>query len=83
MYQLLDTGFIGLIFSCFNEDVHKVSVSSWGPEVQLPYTLCKPSARKFELVNVMSGRKNPGHSIPVTGREAKFHARACFSDPCN
>lgn len=24
MYQLLDTGFIGLIFSCFNEDVHKV-----------------------------------------------------------
>ncbi|XP_059644719.1 uncharacterized protein LOC132286403 [Cornus florida] len=24
MYQLLDSGFIGLIFSCFNEDVHKV-----------------------------------------------------------
>ncbi|KAK3026081.1 hypothetical protein RJ639_040753 [Escallonia herrerae] len=24
MYQLLDPGFIGLIFSCFNEDVHKV-----------------------------------------------------------
>ncbi|KAL7201746.1 hypothetical protein ACSBR1_033443 [Camellia fascicularis] len=24
MYQLLDSGFIGLIFSCFSEDVHKV-----------------------------------------------------------
>ncbi|MFS7980659.1 putative ubiquitinyl hydrolase 1 [Helianthus anomalus] len=24
MYQLLDSGFIGLIFSCFNEDQHKV-----------------------------------------------------------
>lgn len=24
MYQLLDTGFIGLIFSCFSEDVNKV-----------------------------------------------------------
>lgn len=32
MYQLLDSGFIGLIFSCFNEDVHKVSAFSWGPE---------------------------------------------------
>lgn len=27
MYQLLDTGFIGLIFSCFNEDVNKVTVT--------------------------------------------------------
>lgn len=24
MYQLLDSGFIGLIFSCFNEDQYKV-----------------------------------------------------------
>lgn len=27
MYQLLDAGFIGLIFSCFNEDVHKVCLN--------------------------------------------------------
>jgi len=25
MYQLLDSGFIGLIFSCFSEDANKVS----------------------------------------------------------
>lgn len=24
MYQLLDSGFIGLIFSCYNEDANKV-----------------------------------------------------------
>lgn len=27
MYQLLDPGFIGLIFSCFSEDAHKVLVT--------------------------------------------------------
>lgn len=26
MYQLLDSGFIGLVFSCFSEDANKVSV---------------------------------------------------------
>lgn len=26
MYQLLDSGFIGLIFSCFSEDMNKVCV---------------------------------------------------------
>lgn len=27
MYQLLDSGFIGLIFSCFSEDAQKVSLN--------------------------------------------------------
>lgn len=39
MYQLLDTGFIGLIFSCFNEDVHKVSVASFGIKNVITYTV--------------------------------------------
>lgn len=26
MYQLLDSGFIGLIFSCFSEDANKVGI---------------------------------------------------------
>lgn len=26
MYQLLDSGFIGLIFSCYNEDANKVGL---------------------------------------------------------
>jgi hypothetical protein len=28
MYQLLDSGFIGLIFSCFSEDANKVYVKN-------------------------------------------------------
>jgi len=28
MYQLLDSGFIGLIFSCYSEDANKVGLSS-------------------------------------------------------
>jgi len=34
MYQQLDPGFIGLIFSCFSEDAQKVSVK-WCSFIQL------------------------------------------------
>lgn len=40
MYQLLDSGFIGLIFSCFSEDNNKV------------FVLCLTNvAHHFEYVN--------------------------------
>lgn len=39
MYQLLDSGFIGLIFSCFSEDAQKVSANEIIAEIPTFFNL--------------------------------------------
>lgn len=61
MYQLLDPGFIGLIFSCFNEDVNKVRQLC----ILCNYFLANYFVMAKTGFDEFSGWKNPGHCFSV------------------
>lgn len=61
MYQLLDSGFIGLIFSCYSEDAHKVGriqviafQSLDGKQSQMLRAVPIPSANKSVVIDLES-----------------------------
>ncbi|XP_044487604.1 uncharacterized protein LOC123212505 isoform X2 [Mangifera indica] len=61
MYQLLDSGFIGLIFSCFSEDINKVGriqviafQSSDGKQNQMPRPISLSPVNKNAVINLDS-----------------------------
>ena len=50
MYQLLDSGFIGLIFSCFSEDANKVSIRSLSINRLVKFNLFR---KKIQLLDIL------------------------------
>ncbi|KAM7480373.1 hypothetical protein LguiA_028586 [Lonicera macranthoides] len=74
MYQLLDAGFIGLIFSCFNEDVHKVGriqvIAFQSLDGKQSYTLrpVSPSpVNKVSVIDIESSLSSAENSLTRSG----------------
>ncbi|PIN10130.1 26S proteasome regulatory complex, subunit RPN11 [Handroanthus impetiginosus] len=74
MYQLLDSGFIGLIFSCFSEDAQKVgriqviafqSLDGKQNHVMKPVSLCP--VQKSSVINIESSISSSDNSMAMFG----------------
>ena len=70
MYQLLDSGFIGLIFSCYSEDVNKVCLQCMAKTFFNSRFSLSLSSCTFGLC---SGRQNSSNCFPVIWWEAESH----------
>lgn len=79
MYQLLDSGFIGLIFSCFSEDAQKVCFECISFRNILVIDLSVQL--DWGHLHMISGWKDPGYSFPVFGWEAEHCIKTYFSFP--
>lgn len=84
MYQLLDSGFIGLIFSCFSEDAHKVCLlcSYMACRKHLNESLHLFSEFLAFPFNSFLGWKNSGYCISVLGWKTESCFEICSSVPC-
>ncbi|KAG9459683.1 hypothetical protein H6P81_004191 [Aristolochia fimbriata] len=60
MYQLLDSGFIGLIFSCFSEDAYKVG------RIQVTAFQSVDGKQRFATRPVMPPFSNSSENVPST-----------------
>ncbi|XP_027341918.1 lys-63-specific deubiquitinase BRCC36-like isoform X1 [Abrus precatorius] len=80
MYQLLDSGFIGLIFSCYSEDVNKVGriqviafQSSDGKQNQLSRPIPLSPVNRTSVIDIDS---SPSSSENVSIRSGYFKAES-------
>ncbi|GAB4850096.1 hypothetical protein Ancab_029395 [Ancistrocladus abbreviatus] len=74
MYQLLDSGFIGLIFSCFNEDTNKVGriqviafQSSDGKQNHMPRPVSLSPIQRSAVIDVESSLSTSGDASARSG----------------
>ncbi|KAH9607408.1 hypothetical protein KSS87_017532 [Heliosperma pusillum] len=79
MYQLLDAGFIGLIFSCFNEDVFKVGriqviafQSQDGSQSYIARPLSPPSAKRSTVIELESSLSSDDVSTRLGSGKAEI-----------
>nr|AFK46473.1 unknown [Medicago truncatula] len=79
MYQLLDSGFIGLIFSCYNEDANKIGKiqviafqSSDGKQNSMSRPIPLSPVNKSSIIHIDS---SPSSSENLTTRSGYFKGR--------
>ncbi|XP_074312626.1 uncharacterized protein LOC141648071 [Silene latifolia] len=79
MYQLLDSGFIGLIFSCFNEDAFKVGriqviafQSLDGSQSYMSRPLSPPSAKRSTVIELESSLSSDDVSTRLGSGKAEI-----------